>query len=237
MALVQATGASASGTTVTTAALTTTAGNAVVAVVGMFGTDAFNTLTDSQGNTYTQVLAVPAPSGLIGRHGVYMATGIVGGAGHTVTFTAVAGNGGTISMVIAEVSVTQTVDKSAIGTYPAAAATTLTAPSVTTTVATELIIGTFTLDGAATNTTFTAGTGYTIPTGGKIEPGASFYQVVPMCLESKSVVAIGAQAPSCTISAAYESQSNVVTLFGSVAPSQYFRPASDVAAGGWTVGP
>jgi len=234
MALVQATSATAAGTTVTTAALTTTAGNAVVVVVGVIGSDAFSGLTDNKGNTYTQILAVPAASGLSSRHGVYMATGIIGGAGHTVTFTAVAGNGGTVGMVAAEVSVTNTLDKASSGSFLTPAATTLTAPSVTTVVATELIIGTFTLDAASSSTTFTAGTGYTIPTGGKIDAPASIYQVVPMCLEWKSVVATGAQAPSCTISVAQESQSSVLTLFASVAPSQYFRPVSDVAAGSWT---
>ena len=89
----------------TTAGITTTSGNLLVACIGYatFSGNALAFLTDSKSNTWVQVAASPsAISSPNAVAAIYVAQNIVGGSGHT--FTAINSSNGALSIVVTEFS-------------------------------------------------------------------------------------------------------------------------------------
>ncbi len=115
IAFVQAKGVqSSSATSVTTAAMTTTSGNQLVAGIGQFAGTALGAtpVSDSKSNTWAQAWKSTA---LTKFGGCYYAENITGGSGHTVTFTE-AGTAVAIALAVVEVSglaLSSTLDKTA----------------------------------------------------------------------------------------------------------------------------
>lgn len=236
MAFVQATCFSASGATGlfmgTSSALTTTSGDTLAVFIALYSSDSLDSVVDNKGNTYAQQVAFTATTNGPIKITLWSAENIVGGTGHTVTVTGRVSVGGMLTCGVMELGGLVSAPAFDVGVGADQAYTTAASSgSVTTTQASETLIGGIALDYSST-ATVTAGTDWTIPTGG------SLVDNIPLYVEHRQVAATGTYEATGTLSVGDQ----VDAMIGSfkdaaVVPLQYFRPASDVAAGGWTVGP
>lgn len=194
-AYVQSTTASeaAGGTPLPTPAITTTAGNLLVAGI-CFDSGTLNTvtaITDSKGNTWAKAVELDSVS----LASLWYAAGIAGGSGHTLSIGYDDNSGGSISAVVQEFSgivATSPLDRvvSAQGTS--------TAPSSGATAATvqadELVVGLVGWAGAVTTASLLGGAGY-----------SNLAQVALLnasaAMQSKVVAATGAQTAAMTLAA------------------------------------
>ena len=113
---VQVAGAAATATTVTFSS-SNTAGNIIIAAMGSPGGFPATSVTDSQGNTYTQVCyPLQANAGGSFNGALYVATGIAGGSSNTVTFHGINVGSNEWSLVIAEYAVPSNFNISSIQT-------------------------------------------------------------------------------------------------------------------------
>jgi hypothetical protein len=192
-AFVQAVNAQANNAaTVTSAGITTTSGNSIIAIACNENGrgDATTPFSDNKGNTWTE-----APNGGNSSTGqirikVFSATNITGGSGHTFSYSE--SSAGFPSMVVLEFSgmTTATFGDVNANTQVASsnAAQTINTGSMTTLNANDVIIAGLACGGAgaAANQSFSAVQGggvYTIPTNGRntntsLTPIAAAYQIV-----------------------------------------------------------
>jgi hypothetical protein len=185
-----------SGGAATTPALTTTSGNLIVAIItnnaGAWGA---TPISDSKGNTWTQVNldTTSSPS----RIGVYYAKNITGGASHTFSAAAIASI--FVSIAIIEISGASatapfTTGEQALG--PRQTTTTYTGTTYTTATANSILIGGCVHDDsndAITAGTITPGT-YTIPTNGSKPDGTTLEPVaIAYLIVSATTTAAGAK--------------------------------------------
>lgn len=155
-----------------------TAGGLLINVMRCSTQGRTHTTTDSLGNTWAQIFLVAAPGGQ-GDLSMHYAYNITGGA-CTVT-SAISGGAAILRSVQSEysgISTATPLDKSASSSGNGTALD--STATATTTQANELLVGAF-IVGA--NGAVTAGTSFTIPTGGIIPSGAGIrcgteYQVV-----------------------------------------------------------
>lgn len=205
---------------VTTAAFpgATVGGNCIVVAIAEDSgiTGQVSSVTDSKGNTYTEIMQTASTSTL---H-VYYAVNIVGGTGHTVSANWSLANGSNLAMVCQEFSgIQQTtpafdVAQTNTGGSDTAATSGATSP---TTQADELILGFACTDGAAIG--FTAGSGYSnLVSAAQVD--------VNVAMESKVVAATGVQTATFTLSAARNWVAGITALIAAeAAPPPDYRPA------------
>lgn len=162
-----------SGTTEAPSAITATGGNLLVIAVGWGASGVTISSVAGNGNTYT---LIDASADAEGNISTYYAKNCAGGSTTvTVTFSADPGFGFITVHEVSGASTTAPLDKNGV-TVGTPSAGVVTSGSVTTTTAGQYIFGA-TFDGGG-GATFTAGTGYTIPTNANQSTiGASEYQI------------------------------------------------------------
>lgn len=196
---VKANGAGSAVLSVTTAGITTTAGNLLIIGCGDWKSGAPQTLTpsDSKSNTWTQVPthSPKDPSGNTRCH-LYYAKNCLGGASHTFTVTA----GATALMAMFAMEISGADLSAPFDTGAAATSLGSTTPSsgVTGTRAQgdEIIIGYCGTGDNVNGGTMNAGSGFTLPTNGS---ETNFNNYVSG-IEYKIVTAAGTDAATFTIS-------------------------------------
>jgi hypothetical protein len=192
---------------VTTASWTSTAGNALIAIVEA-DTVAQNGITVTGNNSTSWSRVISTSLAATFDLEVWVALNIAGGAGQTVTATD--NGGGVDSLIIVEewsgVASASAIDKSAgaTGTSSSAANSGATA---TTTQADEVVIGAVAASG---NRTFTVGAGFS--NGNKVNTTFS-----SLFFESQIVAATGTQTATATISASVSWVCQVATFKAAVA--------------------
>lgn len=187
--------ANGGGTTVTTAAQTTaTSGSALYIAVDFQPSQSFTSVTDSKGNTWTQIGAEVADGSNIVATRRYRCANATGGTNHTFTLTCA--NSGVCG--IAFVEMTTTNGNGVTFDQQAAQADTVTAfvsPNVTTTVADEMLLSMFTAQGGGGTYNHTAGNSFTLID--EITDGASHF---PIATSYRVVTATGTYNASWTTS-------------------------------------
>lgn len=149
---VQDVNASAGGasSSVTTAGITTTTGNLIVAVAGTYNSNAFNnpTFTDNKSNTFVRAIE-SNDSGGGGRVVQDRKENAAGGTSHT--FTGTLSIGTSIEIVVAEFEgdANTVLDQTAAGGEASAVTSHSSNATATTTAATELLIGGFSTEDSA----------------------------------------------------------------------------------------
>ena len=176
----------------TTAGITTTSGNLLVACVGYvtFSGNALAFLTDNKGNTLAPVVASPSAISSPGAvAAMYVAQNIIGGSGHT--FTAINSSYGALSIIVTEFSgraVSNAVRASAAA-LSAAYATSYAGASVACISGDDFAcFGVNNIGNAAQ--AFTNGAGLTIPTNGNINGTTT---TIPALFQYAANVATGTQ--------------------------------------------
>ena len=168
-----------------------TAAHAVTVWVNCSG-DTITGLTDSVG-TNTYVAHPSSPQTITGGTTCYAFRCLNHSGGAAVVISTVGGTGGQKGMVAAESSgrSTSAIDNS--GFAATAASNTQTGPSFTVAAGADVLAADV-LSFAGSSVTWTAGSGYTIPTGGTVTGSVS----MPVCLETASNVSAGTYTPSFT---------------------------------------
>lgn len=147
MGFVQATNnfnTSGSATSITTTGITTTSGNqvyigTVVWQTGSTPADAATPITDSKGNTWVKVGSLTDAGG--DRVSLWYCANIVGGSGHTFTYSVVAGAYETIAvMEFSGAATSSPLDQGSNSTFAAGTTSSTTSPSITTTNAADFLI-------------------------------------------------------------------------------------------------
>lgn len=184
-------------TSVTSAAITTTSGNLLVASVGGWRSSAqvTHTVTDSKSNTWSENPASPRNPDANTRHHQYYAQNISGGSSHTFTSTAAQATYQTL--IVSEFSGMATAN---VLDQSAGATGNSTSPSSGTTnvrtQADEVLVGTLGTADTINNGTLTAGSGYTIPTNGSNKNYTNYVSAQEYAIMS----ATGGDAATFTIS-------------------------------------
>jgi hypothetical protein len=163
---------SASTATITTPGITTTAGNTVVIVVATGGTFTGTPVSDSKGNSWTQIGSETVLGSNRARRYYSKLTTV--GAAHTFSgnFT-----GATYCAIwIEEITVSHAtpLDQQTASTF-----TTTTTPAsgnITTTGTNTILVSAVVTESASASESFTAGSGYTIPANGTISGPTSTFQ-------------------------------------------------------------
>lgn len=192
--------ASVNAASATTAGILTTTGQRVVAICAYFAgnTPAATPVSDSLGNTWTLVSAFVGGAAGNSAVGMYEARNITGGSGHTFTFSLTASGFPSIAVLyVDDTDVTIASDRAASTAATASGTSHASAATATTTIAAEVLVGGFTHNGGA-NQAITAGSGYTIPTNGKVESTTN----TPIAVEWQAVAATGAYAAAFTTTGA-----------------------------------
>lgn len=174
---------------VLTTGINTTSGNAMV--VGCGSATTLTGVTDTYGNMWT-----PHPASPVSYNGVYLAyvwycLNIVGGAGHVITF---AGGGAQKGTAVSEFSGRSKTAIDTRGGAATAASNTQTGPTLTGVAGLADIWAFDTLSYAGSAVTWTAGSGFTIPTNGYVSGSTN----IPTCVEYKNAVSAGNYTPSFT---------------------------------------
>jgi hypothetical protein len=175
-------------TSLVSTAISTTTGNALVVTCASGA--AVSTPTDTYSNTWTAHPSNPqAPQA---GYFIYMwyCLNITGGTGHEVTFTS---SGAGMSCSVSEFSGRSktAIDNHAVSTT--ATSTAQTGPTFTVAVNAD-VIGVLQQVYAGVAVTYTAGSGFTIPTNGTV-PGTND---LPVCVEHADNVSAGSYTPSFT---------------------------------------
>ena len=175
--------ASGSGSTVTTGVITTqVAGSGIVLVVNFQKpTQTFTSVTDSKGNTWTQVGSEITDSGGVVAMRRYQCPNAIGGSGHTFTLTC--NVAGVCGIAAVEVLTTNgagiTLDQEGVVNDTASA---YDSGAETTTIANEFLLGGFTCEGGGGTYTHTFGNSFTLiheeTAGTNFFPLATCYRVV-----------------------------------------------------------
>lgn len=174
--------ASASASTVTTGAITTQAtGSGIELVVNFEAAVTFTSVTDSKGNTWTQIGSEITDSGTVVKMRRYRCNNAIGGSGHTFTLTCSGANVCGIAVVeeLASVGAGVALDQEGVINDTASA---YDSGSETTTIADEMLIGGFTCQGGGGTYTHTVGNSFTLideeTNGTSFFPLATMYRIV-----------------------------------------------------------
>lgn len=175
-------GATSGGATITTVASTSgttqASGSLLIALVSNLNTD-LPVVTDNKGNTWTRAKTVD----MFGfqETGLYYCINAAGGAGHIVTATWTnATNLGSIGFAEFKAVGAGTVDSNPTGFFNSSGNSPTAAPSITTTVANELVINGFATYSGGAQTITDSGAPWTVAVkyeAGTYQDGAIAYQI------------------------------------------------------------
>lgn len=195
---VKANGGGSAVLSCTTAGITTTAGNLLVAVTGGWKTGAaqLHTVTDSKGNTWVEVANSPvSPTAANTRLHLFYAKNCLGGASHT--FTSTVGATALMSLFVMEISGADTAAPYDTGAGTIGNSTTPSSGVTGTRAqADEIIIGAVGTGDNVNSGTMTAGSGFTIPTNGSEISFNNYVSAIEYQIKSSA----GTDAATFTIS-------------------------------------
>lgn len=186
--------ASANAASVTTGAVTTqVSGSGLVLVVNYQASATFTSVTDSKGNTWTQIGSTITDDGTVLTMRRYRCANAVGGSSHTFTLTCTASNVCGIAAV--EILTTNgagvVLDQQAVQNDSASP---YVSPGVTTAIANEMLIGGFSGQGPAGTYTHTFGNSFTL-----VNEETDGNQFFPLATCSRIVSATGTYNTTCTV--------------------------------------
>ena len=136
-------------------------------------------MTDTAGNTYTLVNSSGSGGSGNRKSALFYAANINSAASNTISCNfapSVSGTVGIVALEFAGVATSSPTDGNVTSSNSASLATSLSSGNLTTTNANDLLI--YEVNASVAETTYTAGTGYTIPTNGSNGRQAVQYQIV-----------------------------------------------------------
>lgn len=176
IAFVRAAQSTNSGGTSVSVSLANTASDALV-VACRQGADltSISSVSDSAGNTYSLVRTASDSGGGTRETAVYLAVNIKSSASNTVSCNFASNLSTTEGIVVEEFSNVAGLDTSVVATSNGSAVTSLSSGTLATTQSGDALV--FAIN-ASTSVTWTAGSGYTIPSGGSNSRQAAQYVIV-----------------------------------------------------------